>query len=141
MIREMYDNIIKEASEPGGTWTYKFLSETFNQVKLLKPKDYTELIQLLLEYIRKPDTPELQIFKIAQLLSTLNCQNPGKADAYFKKAQPEIIQFANTLKATPLLHAAKRLITGIFMAKPTPKISKCCSHSAEPFNYIITHMH
>ena len=125
--------VIEESKQEAGTWSYAFLSDIFKSIRKLRTNEYNKFFELVLNYMKQDDTTQLQKFKLAQLLSSTNQQNPGKATQFLSEKQPEIMKFAETCIGSPLLQAAKKLILGLFTVHAVPATkTRYTSSSTEP---------
>ena len=116
-MQERIQNVIAEASKPTGTWTYTYLVDLHHTLKKSKDKDFQTFINGLLDYINDDTTEVLQIFKIAQLISSLRAQNPQRSQELFDRRKEEITKRVNRLPESKLSHATKRLTMCIFTVK------------------------
>ena len=131
----LVQSVVIESQQPAGTWSYTFLSNIFKSVRKLRPNEYSKFFEALIDYIQNDDVTPLQQFKIAQLLSSTNQQNPSKADSILKQKQPEIMKFVENCNGLPLLLAAKKLLLGLYTVHVIPsKNTRYISSSTEPVN-------
>ena len=137
-MKARVENVIEEASKPTGTWGYTYLVDLHHEMKKAKDRDYITFISGLLDYINDQDTEVLQIFKIAQLISSLRSQNPHRAQDLFDQRKEETTKRISTLPDSKLTFATKRLTTCIFAVKAQETSTRLHDHirafSQEPRN-------
>ena len=111
---ELAELIIKESANEGGTWTYRFLTDVNAQTGGLKQHEFDKLISRLFSYIMENTTPNLQRFKIAQLLSSLKMQNPFLSEEIFGKHRENVEKLIASLDSSKYGDATKRQLHNIY---------------------------
>lgn len=92
--------VIKESKNDAGTWTYKFLSSIHMKSKELKRNEYNKFISQLFSYLMEDDTPDLQRFKVAQMLSYLKLQNPSLSIEIFEQHKEAVEKFSVSIDSS-----------------------------------------
>ena len=131
-LNPVLTSVIEESKKPAGTWSYSFLSNIFKTVKKKRVQEYSKFFIATFDYMKTEEATPLQRFKLAQLLSSLNQQNYGKAENFLQTNKQEIMKFAETCNNTPLEHATKKLLVGLFITHVQSKSVRFVSASAEP---------
>ena len=110
--------VIEESSKPAGTWTYKFLTDVQKYLRQCRDKEFNNFLTEIFDHINNNKLQVLQLFKIAQMLSSIRTQSPARSSEIFEKNKDRTINTAQNISDTTLGSATKRLITNLFVPKP-----------------------